>query len=126
MDENLLLQASEIEKRIQELTNNLEFIDSQILELEQFQENLNSLKQWNGKEMLSTLGKGVYLKTAMLEKELFVEVGAGIVVKKTPEETQKVVENQIKRIKEARISVLFDLDSLQKEFNNLLVEINKD
>ena len=126
MDENLLLQASEIEKRIQELTNNLEFIDSQILELEQFQENLNSLKQWKGKEKLSTLGKGVYLKTAMLEKELFVEVGAGIVVKKTPEETQKVVENQIKRIKEARISVLFDLDSLQKEFNNLLVEINKD
>lgn len=121
-----MLYASELEKKMQELSNNLEFIDSQINELEQFHENLNSLKNWKDKEMLASLGKGVYLKTSLLEKELFVEVGSGIVVKKNLLETQKIVEEQIKRIKEARISILTELDSIQTEFNNLLVEIKKD
>ena len=120
MDENILLHASELERRMQELSNNLEFIDSKINELEQFHENLSSLKNWKDKEMLSPLGKGVYLKTSLIEKELFVEVGSGIVVKKNLSETQKIVEEQIKRIKEARISVLLELENTKKEFDSIL------
>ena len=123
MDENILLKASEIEKRMQELSNNLEFIDSQINELEQFHDSLISLKNWKDKEMLASLGKGVYLKNKLEEKELFVEVGAGIVVKKNISETQKIVEEQIKRIKEARISVLLELENTKKEFDSILSKI---
>src|SRR3989344_6886921 len=110
MDQETMLKASFLERQTQELEQYLEFIDSQINELELFKENLAVLSKSEEKEILSSLGKGVFLKGNMTEKKLFVEVGSGVVLRKTPKETQETISLQVKRLKELRIQGLSQLD----------------
>ena len=121
-----MLKASFLERQSHELEQYLEFIDSQISELEIFNENLGVLSKSEEKEILSSLGKGVFVKGNMNEKKLFVEVGSGVVLRKTPEETQETISLQIKRLKELRIQGLSQLDSTRSQLSDIIEEIEKD
>jgi len=107
----MILQAAMAEQQAHQLEENLQLVDAQITELEEFNRNLKTLRDSKEKEMLSQLGKRVYIKTKIEDREkLFVEVGAGVVVKKTPEETIKIVSNQISRLQEAKVQILSQLN----------------
>ena len=68
MNQEDLLQASLIEREYHELENNLQLIDAQIQELEKFREDLGFLIKSDNKEILSSLGRGVYLKSTIEDK----------------------------------------------------------
>jgi prefoldin alpha subunit len=126
MEQQDIFQASLIERKYQELANNLEIISTQITELEKFREDIAFLKKSKGKEALSQIGKGVYIKSEIKDKShLFVEVGAGAVVKKTPEETIKVIENQISSLKQAHIQILSELEIYQTQLEAIMNKIEK-
>ncbi len=120
-----MLKASFLERQTNELEQYLEFIDSQINELELFKENLAVLSTSEEKEILSSLGKGVFLKGNMTEKKLFVEVGSGVVLRKTPEEAGETISFQVKRLKELRIQGLSQLDSTRTQLSDIMEEMEK-
>ena len=126
MNEQEIFQASKLERKHQELEQNLQLIENQIQELEQFKEDIEFLIKSEKKESLSSIGKGVFIRSRIEDKkDLFVEVGTGIVVKKTPEQTQKVVENQIKRLKETRIQIISQLEIYHYSLQELISKIQK-
>lgn len=120
MNQELIYQASFLEKQSQELQEKVNFISQQISELEVFSKNLLYLDSSNNDEMLSSLGKGVLVKTKLLEKKLFVEVGSGILVRKTPKEAQEVIENQIKIFTEAKDNLESQLESINTHLQSLM------
>ena len=125
MNQEDLLQASLIEREYHELENNLQLIDAQIQELEKFREDLGFLIKSDNKEILSSLGRGVYLKSTIEDKKkLFIEVGSGIIVKKTPEEAQKIIEKQVSYLKQAHLQILSHLESHHNNLNNLIDKID--
>ena len=78
------------------------------------------------KEILASLGRGVYIKGKIEDnKKLFVEVGAGVVLKKTPFETRNIIEEQIRRFEEARMQLLGQLHLYKEEFGKMVKEINR-
>lgn len=109
--QEIAFEASQLHQQSQELENNLEVVSEQITELSEFSNLLDSLIS-KPKDILSPIGKGVYLPCTPKDNKLFVEVGSGIVVKKTPEETKSVVSNQLERLKQAQ-----GLMSNQLDFN---------
>lgn len=122
----MILQAAVAEQQAHQLEENLQLVDAQITELEEFNRNLKILKDSKEKEMLSQLGKRVYIKTKIEDKEkLFVEVGAGVVVKKTPEETMKIVSNQISRLQEAKVQILSQLNVYHTQLQEFLEMVRK-
>ena len=124
MKEQQIILASQLEKKHQELEQSLQLADTQIQELEQFKDNLGFLIKSKEKEILSSLGKGVFLKSKIQDKEkLFVEVGSNVIVKKTPEETKKIVENQIRRLNEANLQIVAQLEVCHKQLQNLMANI---
>lgn len=126
MDQELLLKASFFQKEVEELEGNLEIIDKQLSELEQFSEGMDYLSYNKPKEILSSLGKGVYLRTLPAEGKLFVEAGAGIVVRKTPEEAKKIIESQVKKIREARVRLNAQLEVYYSYLGNIIEKIEKE
>ena len=48
----------------------------------------------------------MYLKTTLAHKDILIEVGAGVVVKKTPEQALEIIESQVKKLHEVRSHVL--------------------
>ena len=126
MDQELIMQASMIERQMQEAQQNVEFLEKEILDLRQFQENLNFFDKTEGKDILASLGKGVYAKSQLVDKRLFVEVGSGIIVRKTPEEASKVVEEQLKKLMQGRIHFITKIEELQSELQNMIVDFERE
>jgi len=124
-DQELLMNASMLENQSRELEANLEIIDREIVDLEKFLEGINHLSKSKSNEILASLGKGVYVKSSINESKLYVNVGQGIIVKKTPESTAKVIENQIQRLTEVRAQILQQLEIFTKNFSQVLKELEK-
>lgn len=123
MDQELLFQASMLERQSREFEEQIAFVDQQLAELSQFQENLKHFESSKEKEMLSSLGKGVYTKTNLLNKELFVEVGAGILVKKTPQEARDIIQTQISKFSEVKTHLLANIESIDQSLRALIEQI---
>jgi len=113
-----------LQRQSEETEQQLRFVDEQIAELEKFKEGLKSFRESKEKEILANLGKGVYVKSEIKDREkLFVEVGAGVIVKKTPIEAMKVVEEQIARFENARVQIASQLESYNEELRSMIGEI---
>ena len=79
-EQELMFKAALLERQAEELNSNVSYIANQIAELEQFKETLKSIGDSKTKEVLSSLGKGVYVKTSMEDKNLLVSIGANVVI----------------------------------------------
>ncbi len=123
MDQQLIWKASILEKQVREIEEKVVFLDNQILELEKFLEQLNYMEKNESKDMLSSIGRGLYLKTSLEDRHLFVEVGAGVIVKKTPKEVANILENQIKRFREARMHLSAQIEMYHRNLEEAIVEI---
>lgn len=102
MNQENMIQASLLQKQAQELEENLSLIDKQIQGLLELKDSLNHLSKSNEKELLSNLGHGIHMKTNLVDKELFVEVGSGVVVKKQIPEVLEILEVQVRSLLEAK------------------------
>ncbi|MEK6889320.1 MAG: hypothetical protein AABW80_04405 [Nanoarchaeota archaeon] len=126
MDNNLILQAADLEKQIHEMENHLKFVDTQLTELSKFGQEILQFNNSNSNSVLTSLGKGVYVPAQISEKELFVEVGAGVVVKKTPEQLVKVIEAQVRGLNESREYIISRLESSSSALQELVDSLEKE
>lgn len=101
-NQELMEQTSEMAQQAEQLEQHCQFLDQQIVEMDSFKSNLEKMDFQPKSKMLSSLGKGVFLETSLDSKDLFVEVGAGIILKKSPEEVISVVKHQIQALKQSR------------------------
>lgn len=126
MDKERIMQIASIEREACELEESLEIVDSQVWELENFKITLKSIIDSKEDEVLAPAGSRVYLKSTIKDKKsLFAEVGAGVVIKKTPEEILKTVEEQIMRLKEAKLNISSHLEELQEEMKKFIIEVEE-
>ncbi len=125
MDQELMLRASFLEQQAKEIEASLELVTRQVTELEQFSDHLSFFQKSKENQMLAPLGKGIYLKTSYESKKLFVEVGSGVVVQKTPEETQEIIEAQLKRLKEIRLQLSEQLQIYTHHLDKTLHDIEQ-
>lgn len=125
MDQELLLKAQFLQNQSQELEQNIEHLEKELQDLSKMNENISFLINNDEKSAISSLGKGVHIKTNIESKELFVEVGAGVIIKKTPDETQKVIKAQIEKLTEANLALHRKLDIYQKTFESIIEDIEK-
>ena len=127
MNQEKIMAIAEIERVARELEENLQLIEMQIEELGAFNKSLKFIAESKDKEMLSSIGKRVYIKTAIEDKKrLFIDVGAGVVVKKTPEETIEIVKEQILRLQEARLQISSQLEIYRGKLQEFIEEIKRE
>ena len=125
MDAELIYKAQALQKEVEEMQINAQAIDRELGELSQFKKDLERIEKATRKEMLSSLGKGVFLKTEMTGSDLLVEVGAGILVKKTPAQTREVIDGQIKKMSEARMHTLSRLELYHQALQQIIFTIQE-
>lgn len=121
----LLWKAAVLERQVEELQQHLVLISREIDELHAFYDHLKRFSESWQNEMFSSLGKGIHVKAKGMDRHLFVEVGAGVVVKKTPAETQVVIDGQVKRLHEAKFHVLQQLEARTHALQEVAHEIEQ-
>jgi len=125
MDKELIFKASMLQQQSEQIEQKLGLIGQQLHELRKFKSELEEIIKDDKKEILAPLGKGIFLKSTIIEDKLFVDVGAGVLVKKTPEDTQKIVEVQITRLDELADSTNEEFEKINLKLTSLMSEIEK-
>jgi prefoldin alpha subunit len=122
MNEELISRFQYASGHSEELANQQKVVDTQISELTEFRVSLDAFEKSEGGEMLASLGKGVFVKTDIKDKKLFVEVGAGYLVRKTPAEALEIIDGQISRLGEIKMQIDESVESVNAELQGILRE----
>jgi prefoldin alpha subunit len=106
MNQELLVQAGLLEEQAREIAQRIENIEREISDLSNLFETLRHLIKSKENRMIATLGKGVMVPVDLVDKNLFVDVGFGVIVKKSPDEVREIVNSQLKRLADARTTLM--------------------
>lgn len=112
---------------LRELQRNIQTMDEQLVELLGVTQALKDLKNVKlGTETLMSIAPGMFVKAELKEnKELLVNVGAGVTVKKSVDEAMQMLESRMNELKKQRQSFLQELEKLGVKAQELEDEINK-
>lgn len=113
--QEILFKLSLIEQQMQNLHSQLQAVEKRMIELETLRIGLEEFNDSEGKEIIATLGNGIFTKAKIISDKLIVDIGNKNLIKKNVKDTQKLIVKQIEKLKEAK-----------KELNENLEETSKD
>jgi len=103
-----------LEQQMQQVQKQLQTFDIQLQDLAVTKQSLEDLKKTEiGTEILSTLSPGIFIKTKLAEnKDVTINVGSNVAVKKEVAGAQKLVDEQITEIQKLQMQLTRDLQQL--------------
>lgn len=120
MNQALFERAQLAYQQAQAHEERLKFLNEQIGELDTFNESLKQMEHNTQGEFMTSLGKGVFVKTKRLDSDFLVDVGASVFVRKELGDIQQTLGEQIKRLTELREEVKEELNDLQQELAEMM------
>jgi len=124
--EEYLFKLSLLQQEANKLEEQIQLINQQVSELEILKMSLEKIDKIEEKEILASLGKGIFIKAEKKENELFVNIGEGVVVKKTSKETCDIIDKQIKQLEEIKINLLSEIEKINFQLQELVKEAREE
>ena len=121
-----LFKLSVLEQHTDQLQQQLEAVDQGISELDSLSSDLDELIGSEGKEVLTSVGKGIFTRTKLLSENLIMDVGNKNFVKKSIPETQEIIKKQIKKLEEVKEELNENLRLVHKEIEKVIGSVKKD
>ena len=121
--EELLFRMSMFEQESKKIQEQIQLVNQQIQEFEVLKLSLDALdkiKEKESKEILANLGKGIFFNSQVTDKNLFVNIGCGIVVKRKPQETKEIVDRQIKQLEEIKGTLLQEVQHINMQMQQVI------
>lgn len=120
MNNEMMARLEEVHYLSKDIEEKLGLVDQELAEMRKFEEAVTELDKTKEKEILASLGKGVYVKSEIKEDKLLIDVGRGVYVKKTTSQAKEIVEGQIKRLIEMRSGLVEQLSMLESEMREMV------
>jgi prefoldin alpha subunit len=124
-NQEILFRLSMFEQQLQQLQQQLQAVERGIAELESLHLGLDELSGSTGKEVFAQIGKGIYVKAKIISEELNVNIGDNNFVNKSIPETKKLIEEQIKRLRDVGEELEKNIELTNKEFLEMIEEYQK-
>ena len=103
MNQESIQILNQLNEQHEAANEQLKIVEQQITEIDTFDNELIVLKNQKDGEIIAPLGKSVFAKMKLRENEkFFVEVGAGIFVRKDIDETISVAKEQKEKLESFR------------------------
>jgi prefoldin alpha subunit len=123
--QELIFRLGIFEQQIHQLQEQMDAVEKGINDLGALSFGLDELKGSIGKEILSPLGKGIFVKTELKSEDLTVEIGGKNFVKKSIPETKEIIEEQIKKLIAVKEELNKNLEGISSEMTRTLEEFQK-
>lgn len=121
-EQEKMIRLGIIESEAQALEHKIQAIEQQVLELSAARESISALEKGKNKEILANLGKGIFAEAKISSDKLRVNVGKGILLKKSVEETLKIIDEQAEKLSAGREELLERMSEMQEEVRKILSE----
>jgi prefoldin alpha subunit len=98
-EQEKFMQLQMLNSHYRETAQQVQVVEQELAELNDFAVSLEHLSKSDEKKMLAPLGRGIYVPAERIVGEsLFVEVGAGIVVRKKIPSALEIIKSQISQL----------------------------
>jgi prefoldin alpha subunit len=125
MDQAQIMQFQMMEQEANRLSQQLQMIESNLVEIENIKSGLDEIEKKDTKEILANIGKKIYIPVEIKDKNLIIEVGNKKFVKKSIAETKELIGEQIEKLNSARSEITQRLEALQEEAGRLMMQIEE-
>ena len=94
------LEFQLLNKKLNELHQQLNLVERQLMDLKLTEENLSNLNKVElGTEIFSSIAPGIFVKSELKDnKEILMNIGASIIVKKTIPDAKKTISEKAEEI----------------------------
>lgn len=115
------MELQVIDQQIKSMQQQLQAIENQMLDLMVTKQSIEELKDVKiDSETLSPIAGGIFVQSVIKDnKELIVNVGSNVAVKKTTEEVKKLIEKQIEEIQKVQTELLANIQKLSVQGRDL-------
>ncbi len=107
-----------LQQKGNQLQEQIQQINSQIQEFEGLKRSVEEIKE--KKEVLSPLGRGIFFKSEVKDKKLFVSIGSEVVVKREPEKAKEIIDKQIGNMNEIKEDLIKEVENINSQFQEIL------
>lgn len=115
-----------LEQRIQKIQEQLMMVEQQMAEISALSSSLDKIKGKKDKEILAHIGKGIFLKSKIMNNdELIIDVGSKVFLKKSVEDGKKIVEKQVGELANVRDMLIAELSKARAEAEGIIMEIEE-
>ncbi len=123
--QEIIFRLGILEQQLQQLQQQMQAVERGINELESLNLGLDEIQDSMGKEIFARIGKGIYMKAKIISDKLTVDVGGNNFVTKDVFETKKLIQEQIRKLKEAGIELEKNTELTNNEFVEIVQEYQK-
>ena len=123
--QELIHRLRVFEQHAQNIQEQMEAVDNGINELGLLNLGLDELKGSAGKEMLSPLGRGIFLKAKIASEDLTMDIGGKNFVKKSIPEAKEIIEEQLDKLAAVKKELDDNLEEIGKEMTKSLKEFQE-
>ena len=123
--QELIFRLGVFEQQIHQLQEQMDAVEKGINDLGALGFGLDELKGSTGKEILSPLGRGIFVKANVVSEDLTVDIGGKNLVKRSITETKEIIEDQIKKLIAVKGELNENLERISEEMTRTLEEFQK-
>jgi len=125
MQQKDMMRINMLGQEAEKLEQQIQAIEQQANELNLIRQSIEELKTKKEKDILTNLGKGIFIQTEVKSSDLLINIGSEILVKKTPEQAVEIITNQLRQLSEGKISLTERVAELQENMQQLFLELQK-
>lgn len=120
-----LLELQFLDNQIKQIEEQISKIEEQIFEVDSLIESIAEIKVTDkGQEILVPMANGIFIKAKVEDaKNLKVNVGAGVVVEKTADETITMLKEQTKSMEEYKNEIFMQLQKMVAQASVIQADI---
>jgi len=115
-----LLRISILQQEAERIGQENENAVRQILELQELKNNLEFFQNSKNENAFVSFGKGIFTEACIKNKELLVNIGSNVAVKKSIPETIKLIDEQIKKLEQVKNELAKHLEALNLQLDSLI------
>jgi len=120
------MQLATLEQEANKYQEQMQMLDQQVAEIMAIQDSLHELDKSKEKTIYANLGKNIFIKTEITDKNLLVDVGNRTFLKKNIPDTLKVIEEQLSKITDAKSQIIGRLQELQQQMEAIVEQAEKE
>ena len=122
----LVFKFQMFEQQMQNIQQQLQAVEQAIVDMGRLNLGLDELKGGVGKEIVAPIGKGIFAKANLSSEELLVDIGEGNIIQKTIPQTKELIQEQIKRLGNAKEELNKAMEEINGELEKIFLEAQKD
>lgn len=124
--EEYILQLSMLEQQAREIQQQLGLVNQKIRDMDILKNSIEKIREAKENEFLAPLGEGLFIKSKIEDKELFINVGSKIVVRKSIKEIDVIIEKQVHQLEELRSKMEKETERLNLQLQSIVEQAQQD